>query len=202
MSDTGAPWELPYPLPTDLVRDGADAIKDLAEATATGLSAAGNAGIGSNVVTAVKTDTFTTTSTSYTTITGLSATITPTTNTSKILIIANVNVTIGSDASSTVALSLAGGNAATYIGGADGSRTRAATGHTSVAAESRAANRFTPHERSIVYVDSPATTSSTTYTVEISTSSGTVYVNRDDQDGDSDTTLRTASSITVIEVAP
>jgi hypothetical protein len=35
------------------------------------------AGIGSNVVQTVKTDTFTTTSTSYTTLTGLSATITP-----------------------------------------------------------------------------------------------------------------------------
>jgi len=41
MSDTGSPWNLPYPLPTDLVRDGAQAIEDLAEATATGLSAAG-----------------------------------------------------------------------------------------------------------------------------------------------------------------
>lgn len=41
MADTGPPWDLPYPLPTDLVRDGADAIKDLAEATADGLSAAG-----------------------------------------------------------------------------------------------------------------------------------------------------------------
>ena len=31
MADTGAPFELPYPTPSDLVRDGADAIKDLAE---------------------------------------------------------------------------------------------------------------------------------------------------------------------------
>ena len=41
MADTGPPWNLPFPLPTDLVRDGADAIKDLAEATATGLTNAG-----------------------------------------------------------------------------------------------------------------------------------------------------------------
>jgi hypothetical protein len=31
MADTGAPFALPYPTPTDLVRDGADAIKALAE---------------------------------------------------------------------------------------------------------------------------------------------------------------------------
>lgn len=31
MADTGAPFELPYPESTDLVRDGADAIRDLAE---------------------------------------------------------------------------------------------------------------------------------------------------------------------------
>jgi len=38
VADTGLPWDLPYPLPPDLVRDGADAIKDLAEATATALT--------------------------------------------------------------------------------------------------------------------------------------------------------------------
>lgn len=52
MADTGAPWNLPYPLSTDLVRDGAQAIEDLAEATATGLSAAG----ASQSVTLIATD--------------------------------------------------------------------------------------------------------------------------------------------------
>jgi hypothetical protein len=42
MATTGSPWNLPYPLPTDLVRDGADAIKDLAEDTAAALTTAGN----------------------------------------------------------------------------------------------------------------------------------------------------------------
>jgi hypothetical protein len=41
MATTGAPWNLPYPLDTDLVIDGAQAIQDLAEATATGLTATG-----------------------------------------------------------------------------------------------------------------------------------------------------------------
>jgi hypothetical protein len=38
VATTGAPWNLPYPVPTDLVRDGAEAIEDLAEATASSLT--------------------------------------------------------------------------------------------------------------------------------------------------------------------
>jgi hypothetical protein len=41
MADTGPPWDLPYPLSTDLVRNGAAAIQALAEATADGLDDAG-----------------------------------------------------------------------------------------------------------------------------------------------------------------
>lgn len=37
MADTGAPWNLPYPLDTDLVIDGATAIQDLADAVDVGL---------------------------------------------------------------------------------------------------------------------------------------------------------------------
>jgi len=90
VADTGLPWELPYPLPTDLVRDGADAIKDLAEATATGLSSIPVlAGIGSNVESAVG-GSFSTTSGSYVLVTGSEATITLSSATSKVLVIASV----------------------------------------------------------------------------------------------------------------
>jgi hypothetical protein len=41
-SDTGAPWLLPYPEDTDLVRDGAADIEALAVAAAAGLSTADN----------------------------------------------------------------------------------------------------------------------------------------------------------------
>jgi hypothetical protein len=41
MPDTGAPWNLPYPSPSDLVRDAPQAFEDLAVATAAGLSATG-----------------------------------------------------------------------------------------------------------------------------------------------------------------
>jgi hypothetical protein len=58
MPDTGAPWNIPYVESTDLVSDWPADSLALANAIAAGLDDAGNAGIGSNVVQAVKTDTF------------------------------------------------------------------------------------------------------------------------------------------------
>jgi hypothetical protein len=190
MSDTGAPWNLPFPLSTDLVRDGADAIKALAEATATGLSAAGNAGIGSNVVQTVKTDTFTTSSTAYVG-TGLSASITPTSATSKILVI--IHASVGN--ASPAYLRISGGNAGTYVGDADGSRVRAASQSTAFDTEQNATT--------IVYLDSPNTASSTTYELEMrrgSITSANIHLNRSDSDTNDGNRARTASSITLIEV--
>jgi hypothetical protein len=57
MPDTGAPYFIPFAAPADLVRDWPDLSEDVALAIASGLSAAGNPGIGSNVVQTVKTDT-------------------------------------------------------------------------------------------------------------------------------------------------
>jgi hypothetical protein len=84
-SDTGAPWNLPYPEDTDLVRDGAADIEALALAVAAGLTAA-NAGIGSNVVQVTEIDSFATTSTTYVDVPGITATITPSSATAKVLV--------------------------------------------------------------------------------------------------------------------
>jgi hypothetical protein len=202
MADTGSPWNLPYPVPSDLVKDGADAIKDLAEAAATGLSSIPViAGIGSNVVQAVKTDTFSTTSTTYTNVTGLSVTITPTSNTAKILIIAMINQ---SDWAQGSMAQIVGGNAGTFIGDAASSRVRAATyfnGGGSVADEQAriVANSYT-------YLDSPATTSPVTYSVQLrsggSATGATAYINRSHADTNAATMARVPSSITAIEVKP
>jgi hypothetical protein len=59
MADTGNPWFIPFAEPSDLVRDWPALSSAVGTAVAAGLSAAGNAGIGSNVVQTVKTDTFT-----------------------------------------------------------------------------------------------------------------------------------------------
>lgn len=51
-----------------------------------------------------------------------------------------------------------------------------------------------------VYLDSPATTSATTYKVQGLTNTGTFYVNRSANDNDASYSVRSVSSITVMEI--
>jgi hypothetical protein len=185
MSDTGAPWNLPYPLPTDLVRDGADAIKDLAEATADGLDAAGPPGIGSNVVSVTTSTTSSTSSLSFVAASDLDVTITPTSATSKILVICTVihHQTLGS-------FNVQQTQVALYRGA-----TELDTFHTGSA-------RFyttSPDVGTIVYLDSPTTTSAVTYAIyHRALNSGASVINRSNDE----ILSPFSSSITAIEVAP
>jgi len=197
MPDTGAPWNIPYVESTDLVSDWPADSLALANAIDAGLDNAGNAGIGSNVVQTVKTDTFTTTTSGWQTITDLEVTITPTTATSKILIVADVTGGTNNAGGSTFLLRFAGGNSSAYVGDAASNRTRAATGFRQ---GNTASGGYTANY-SMFYVDAPATTSPVTYSVEVFRDAGTVQVNRSDNDSDSDDFGRFASSITAIEVA-
>ena len=197
MADTGAPHFIPYVEPTDLVRDYPAADEASAFAVAAGLSAAGNAGIGSNVVQTVKTDTFTTSSTAFTTVTGLSATITPSSDTSKILLIAQISVSLGNN-TGVGHFRFAGGNTSTYVGDPGLSdQVRAVFGgfvNTNV-------NQFMG-SYSLVFLDSPATTGATTYTVEARQAlDGSVFVNRTKGNSNQEANGRGASTLTVIEVA-
>jgi hypothetical protein len=195
MADTGNPWFIPFAEPSDLVRDWPALSSAVGTAVAAGLSAAANAGIGSNVVQTVKTDTFSTSSTSFTAITGLSATITPSTNTSKILIVAFVNLGDAASSSSTQ-IRLTGGNSGTFIGNASGSRTRVML----AADDSLVAFRGMMPGTG-VYLDSPTTTSPVTYGVQMRVNTGTGHLNRQRENNDNDRVAMGASSITVIEVA-
>ena len=198
MPDTGAPWNIPYVDPTDLVRDYPQASEDLAEAIADGLDAAGNAGIGSNVVQTVKTDVFSTTSSSYTDITGLTATITPSSATSKILVVAQMSVGISETDGATVYLRLNGGNSSDYVGDTAGSRTRAAGMIRHQNADLYAA--AVTQNIVLAYLDSPSSASAVTYAAQIFRSNGTAYINRAGQDADAAEQARLSSSITLIEV--
>ena len=172
----------------------------VAYSTATGLQVYKGSGFESvtrvgQVVSTVLPTTYTDSSASgtLTTITGLSATITPTFSTTKILILASVTVG-GTDASRFV-FGFTGGNSATaYIGDASGTRKRVATGQ--VPAD---ANGFM--NVSLMFLDSPATTSSTTYSVQGAALAGeTLYINRAATDTDGTNRGRGASTITLIEV--
>ena len=161
----------------------------------TAIGGLGGAGI-LQVVSTTKTDVFATTSTSFVNVTGLSATITPRSTSSKILILAQI--ASGQDAAGIPAFRLSGGNAANYVGDTAGSRTRSVYGFFG---DTTNIGQVSVWPGSITYLDSPNTTSSTTYTVQIRTDGGNAFVNRAGSDTDNSARSRGASTITLMEVA-
>jgi len=144
------------------------------------------------VVTTVKTDTDSTTSTSFNDITGMSVAITPAATSSKVLVF--VNVHSGWSNAYSTSFSLVRDSTQIYMGDASSSRTRAFYGGQTK--ENR--QSFTA---GAVYVDSPSTTSSTTYKVQWLVESGaTAYINRDAGNADAAYSTMSASSITVMEI--
>jgi hypothetical protein len=144
------------------------------------------------VVSTNKTDTFSSSSTSYVDITGMSVSITPSAATSKILVVANLM--IGSTATDPITqINLVRGSTSIAQGDAAGSRTRAATGvRVDISANCLSLG--------INFLDSPATTSSTTYKLQMLMNSGTSYLNRSNTDSDSAVFARYSSTITVMEI--
>jgi len=160
------------------------------------LSASLGSGVGGKVlqvVSTTKTDTFSTSSTSFVDVTGLSVSITPSSASNKILVIASIYA--GNNTQYSHAR-LVRGSTAICIGDANSSNTRGSF------------NNFYTGDNNTYksgtqnYLDSPATTSSTTYKIQIATGgSGTIYLN---YGGATDTDAargRTASTITVMEIA-
>ena len=147
------------------------------------------------VVQTVKTDTFSSSATSFTNITGLTATITPSSSSSRILVMASVAV---ADASGYfVHIRLARGGSAILQGDAAGSRIR--TGGTTY---NNPGSNNEQHYWSQQVVDSPASTSSLTYSVQMCQIDGvTHYVNRLARDDNASYEPRGASSIILMEIA-
>ena len=146
------------------------------------------------VVSTAKTDTFTSTSTTFIDITGLSVTITPQSATNKVLVFAQVT---GSEDVGTGPgyIQLVRGSTAIDIGDAAGTRVRASAAlSTPYATE--------PGIFGLVFLDSPATTSATTYKIQgRQATAGTFFINRSDTDSDSVLFMRGASTITVMEIS-
>jgi len=149
------------------------------------------------VVQAVKTDTFTSTSTSFADITGLSVSITPSASTSKILVSYSVVGASSATTSNSIAcIRLMRGATAIGVGDSAGSRQQA-TGSISTRETNAATINFTSAGS---FLDSPATTSATTYKVQGITGAGTFYINRMEGDTDAASHYRTISTITVMEI--
>ena len=144
------------------------------------------------VVTTFKSDTATTSSTSFTDV-GLSASITPSSASNKILVLSDAK--FGGASGNLWYVQFV--RTSTVIGNGDASDSRIrcnfvtdGTGQT--------INMFTV---GLCYLDSPSTTSSTTYKAQFRSRAGAaVYLNRTGQDRDSEDG-RTGSSITLMEIA-
>ena len=148
------------------------------------------------VVQAVKTDTFSSASTSFTEITGLQATITPTSATSKILVMTSLSTT-NSTSNNGAQFRLTRNSLVDILkGGSDGGRVVCSFGN--VAVNSNHDIRL----MSMNYLDSPNTTSATTYEIKMRmVAASTGYVNRSGADSNSGDFARPASTITLMEVA-
>jgi len=149
------------------------------------------------VVQAFKSDTFTTSSTSFVDLTGLSVSITPASASNKILV--QCFMTGGcTTAGPTTLFRITRDATGIAIADAAGSRPQGTT---------RFAINDTNHgtSTSACFLDSPATTSSITYKVQVRAQSGfTSTINRtgNDSDGGDAYQARTTSNIIVMEVAP
>jgi len=163
-------------------------INNASIAAAAGISTS-KLGAGSvlQVVSTTKTDTFSMTGGTFVDITGLSATITPTSATSKIFIIVNLAVSSSGGA---------GLNTFNLV--------RNSTNISQPATTPAFAGTFCAYldlgdnilPLAINFLDSPATTSATTYKLQMKSNTGTQYVNRR-----SSTDTAFTSTITVMEIA-
>ena len=165
-----------------------------ADSTIDTLARAGNS---LQVVQTVKTDTFTMTGTTFTDVTGLSVTITPSSSSSKVLIIPSLS--IGAKKGSRHGYRILRGSTAIGVGDSSGSRTQ----YTQQAGNLNSDTAV--YSNTFLFLDSPATTSATTYKIQLRSETDTsgyeVYINRSDDDQDNASYGRSASTITAIEVS-
>ena len=148
------------------------------------------------VVSTTKTDTFSTSSTSFTDITGLSASITPSSTSSKIYVVVSCNASADSDR--LVNLRLLRDSTPISIGDAAGSRSQSSAYFYENGGNNKGLQL---HNIPVTFLDSPSTTSTVEYKIDIKTNTGTITVNKTHSDTDTADYPRLASTITLMEVA-
>tara|TARA_R110002096_G_scaffold112892_1_gene245649 strand:- start:486 stop:1268 length:783 start_codon:yes stop_codon:yes gene_type:complete len=144
------------------------------------------------VLSVLKTDTFTLTSTSYADITDMTIAITPSATNSKVLV--TVHLMIGNAGNTGLRWQILRGSTAVAIGDAASSRIRGTFGSTSEDSNE------TGYQSNIMYLDSPNTTDATTYKLQCSSRSNQIRVNHYGSDTDSGNFTRGVSTITVMEI--
>jgi hypothetical protein len=132
--------------------------------------------------------------------TALSASITPSSSSSKILVMYSLAASYGLTGDPQLCFRLARGSTAIFIGNSAGSRIQVTIGYMT-----------TPDRNGMMciggsYLDSPSTTSSTTYNAQLASrgttaSSGPWYLNRGNDDSDVSERQRGASSVILMEIS-
>jgi hypothetical protein len=130
---------------------------------------------------------------SWVTVTGLTATITPSATSSQILIVASLSYT-GPSANNSM-VRLARGSTGIGVGDVDGARTPSAFKMNRISA-------YGAESGNITFLDSPATTSATTYNIQARSSvdTNTWYFNRMNNDANNEETARGGSHIILMEI--
>jgi hypothetical protein len=196
MADTGNPWFIPFAEPSDLVRDWPALSSAVGTAVAAGLTESSR---WRQVVQTVKTDTFTANpafGVETGDVTGLTVSITPASATNKVLIFAVVNISVEAATGSIVSLYRDGSIVSGSVGALVGARPQGTSGGSAgtVAYSSVTFN----------YLDSPATTSATVYSVRLrhmnNAANRNMAVNQTIDDSNDERGTRVVSTITAVEV--
>jgi len=157
---------------------------------------AGGGGKVLQVVSTLKSDSFSTAAAAFTDVTGLSVSITPAAATSKVLVMITLSAS-ARDGQGNSGMRLLRGATDIAIGDAASNRTR-------VSQDIILTNVNAAKSINLVFLDSPATTSSTTYKIQVAglapSSGWTTYVNRSYDDTDAADKSRSVSTITVMEI--
>lgn len=131
---------------------------------------------------------------------GLTVNITPTSSSNKVLVLGYISVNTGNPTGTNTAdtfIELRRGSTPIFIGDTAGSRV-SVSGMRLNSTSSSDGTACIP----FVYIDSPATTSSLTYTVQVTGTGGsTANINKTTTDANTTVSPRTTSSITVIELS-
>ena len=154
------------------------------------------AGVGGKVlqvVQTVKNDVFSSASASWVDVTGMSVAITPSSSSNKILI--TTNFSTSHSAANSLGIKLVRNSTDIFIGDdSDGGLRKYVTSWRFAGGASRQVTQ------SFQYVDSPSTTSATTYKLQIWSTGGTAFINKMNVDSNNTTYGRSASSIIAMEI--
>ena len=175
-----------------LIADVSDS-NNIKKVTAQSIANLGGGAIG-QVLSTIKTDTFTMSSSTFADVTGLSVAITPASTASTILVMFNVNGSNNTAVDNSVNIRLL--RDSTDIAQAD-----AASNRTLTTATITALNTNVMGSAGMSFIDTPATMSEVIYKIQIAASNdGDAHINRSNADSDISSVGRATSSISVLEI--